>query len=191
MAPAGQLWTTVADLAKFARFLSGQGSGPLSARSLAEMREPVVINDMTGQPWAAGYGLGLQLWNAGGLRFYGHTGSMPGFVAVLQITDEPGADTAIVACNSTAGFSRSIGTDLLDVLADAEPYSPPEWTPERVSDDLLDMLRGWYWGPAPFTLRFADGMLELRREDADGRGTRFTRPAAPRPPIAGSHPPDP
>src|SRR5258708_24015038 len=41
MAPAGQLWTTVADLAKFARFLSGQGSGPLSARSLAAMREPV------------------------------------------------------------------------------------------------------------------------------------------------------
>src|SRR6266436_3171585 len=87
MAPAGQLWTTVADLAKFARFLAGQGSGPLAARTLAEMREPAVVNDLAGQAWTAGYGLGLQVWNADGIRFYGHTGSMPGFVAVLQITD--------------------------------------------------------------------------------------------------------
>jgi CubicO group peptidase (beta-lactamase class C family) len=172
MAPAGQLWTTVADLARFARFLSGE-SALLSGVTLAEMREPIVITDMAGQPWAAGYGLGLQLWNAAGLRYYGHTGSMPGFVAVLQITDAPGSDTAIVMCNSTTGFSRSLGTDLLEILADAEPYCPQDWTPEHVSDELLDMLGSWYWGPAPFTLRLTGGLLELRREDGDGRVLRF------------------
>src|SRR5215472_7410935 len=115
MAPAAQLWTTVTDLASFARLLSGQEDGIVAASTLAEMREPVVISEVTGQPWTAAYGLGLQLWNVGGTRYYGHTGSMPGFVAVLQITDAPGADTAIVACNSTAGFTRSFGNDLLDI----------------------------------------------------------------------------
>jgi len=174
MAPAGQLWTTVADLARFAGFLSGQSAGPLPAGTLAEMREPIVISDMTGEPWSAGYGLGLQLWNAGGVRYYGHTGSMPGFVAVLQITDAPGADTAIVACNSTTGFSRSLGTDLLAILADGEPCCPPAWTPVQVSEGLLDMLGTWYWGPAPCTLRLAGETLELRRE-GDPRGMRFRR----------------
>ena len=113
MAPAGQLWTTVADLAAFARFLAGDAPGLLAPATLAEMREPIVINDLASQPWATGYGLGLQLWNVAGVRYYGHTGSMPGFIAVVQITDGPGADTAIVLCNSTTGFSRSLGTDLL------------------------------------------------------------------------------
>lgn len=177
MAPAGQLWTTVADLAQFGRFLSGDASSVLSPDTLAEMREPIVITDMTGQPWSAGYGLGLQLWNSDGVRYYGHTGSMPGFVAVLQITDAPGADTAIVACNSTTGFSRSLGGDLLTILADGEPYLPPAWTPVQVSDDLLDMLGTWYWGPAQHTLRLAGDELEMVREDGDGRGFRFCRNA--------------
>ncbi len=156
------------------------GSWPATRRlldpaTLAEMREPIVINDASDQPWATGYGLGLQLWNVGGTRYYGHTGSMPGFVAVVQITDAPGADTAIVLCNSTTGFSRSLGTDLLDILADGEPYCPPAWAPARVSESLLDMLGSWYWGPAPFTLRLAGEMLELHMPGGDSRAMRFRR----------------
>jgi CubicO group peptidase (beta-lactamase class C family) len=173
MAPAGQLWTTVADLAAFVRFLSGD-AGLLAPQTLAEMREPVVISDLSGQPWAAGYGLGLQLWNSGGQRYYGHTGSMPGFIALLQITDAPGADAAIVLCNSTSGFSRDLGSDLLTILAECEPYCPPEWIPARVSEQLLDMLGPWYWGPVPFSLRLDGQTLELRREDdGDSRSLRF------------------
>ena len=172
MAPAGQLWTTVADLAAFASFLSGHVS-LLAPQTLAEMREPIVISDLSGQPWAAGYGLGLQLWNSGGQRYYGHTGSMPGFIALLQITDAPGTDTAIVMCNSTSGFSRELGSDLLAILAEREPYCPPQWVPRRVSEQLLDMLGPWYWGPVPFTLRLDGEVLELRREDDEGRSLRF------------------
>jgi CubicO group peptidase (beta-lactamase class C family) len=173
MAPAGQLWTTTTDLAAFARFLAGRVPGVLERATLAEMREPVVVEDQAGQPWASGYGLGLQLWNAGGVRYYGHTGSMPGFVAVLQIADSPGSDTTIVMCNSTTGFSRSLGIDLHAILAEREPYFPPEWAPAPVGDDLLDLLGPWYWGPAPFTLRLTGGVLELARADGDGRVMRF------------------
>ncbi|MGN6793404.1 MAG: serine hydrolase domain-containing protein [Streptosporangiaceae bacterium] len=173
MAPAGQLWTTVGDLAAFAAFLSGGVPGPLAETTLAEMREPIAINDVPGQPWAAGYGMGLQLWNTAGQRYYGHTGSMPGFIAVMQITDGPGADTAIVMCNSTTGFSTTLGGDLLGILSECEPYCPREWTPARIDQSLLDMLGSWFWGPAPFTLRLSGDVLELTSEGGDGRGMRF------------------
>src|SRR5258708_34847609 len=98
---------------------------------------------------------------------------MPGFIAVLQITDSPGAGTVVAACNSTSGFSRSLGTDLLAILADNEPYCPPEWTPSRIDQDVLDMLGSWYWGPVPFTLRLTGGVLELRNAGGDERAMRF------------------
>lgn len=173
MAPAAQLWTTVTDLASFARLLSGQADGIIAASTLAEMREPVVIAEATCQPWTAAYGLGLQLWNVGGTRYYGHTGSMPGFTAVLQITDAPSADTAIVACNSTTGFGRSLNLDLLAILAEEEPYVPAEWKPTHVGAGLLALLGSWFWGPAPHTLSLSGGELKLSRDGAVGRSTRF------------------
>jgi CubicO group peptidase (beta-lactamase class C family) len=177
MAPAGQLWTTLADLAKWGRFLAGDADGLLAADTLAEMREPIVIAELPGQSWAAGYGLGLQLWNVGGVRYYGHTGSMPGFFAILQITDGPGSDTAVAAANSTTGFSWALGLDLLGILASSEPVCPPEWTPADVSSELLALLGTWYWGPSQFTLRLASDTLELRREDGNSRAFRFRRDA--------------
>lgn len=177
MAPAGQLWTTVNDLARFARLLSGQTDGIIAAQTLAEMREPIVIAESAGQPWAAAYGLGLQLWNTNGVRSYGHTGSMPGFMALVAITDAPGADTVILACNSTTGFGVSLGSDLLAILADEEPYLPAEWKPEQVDADLLALLGRWFWGPAPFTLSLSADELRLSREGAGGRGMRFHRDA--------------
>ncbi len=177
MAPAGQLWTTVADLARWGRFLAGDSAGLIASTTLAEMREPIVIAEQPGAAWSAGYGLGLQLWNSSGIRYYGHTGSMPGFVAILQITDGPGADTAIAAANSTTGFGRTLSSDLLAILADREPRCPPAWTPAQVSDDLLGLLGTWYWGPAQYTLQLAGDTLELQREGEDGRAMRFRQDA--------------
>jgi CubicO group peptidase (beta-lactamase class C family) len=80
MAPAGQLWSTVEDLARWASFLAGIRPGPLGADSLAEMREPRAVNDLPGQAWSTAYGLGLQVWNDAGRRTFGHGGRCPGFV---------------------------------------------------------------------------------------------------------------
>jgi CubicO group peptidase (beta-lactamase class C family) len=175
MAPAGQLWTTVTDLAKFARFLAGDSAGLIAPATLAEMREPIVVSAMPGQPWTAAYGLGLQLWNSGGVLRYGHTGSMPGFVAVLSITDGPGRDTVIAACNSTTGFHQALASDLLAILAAEEPYVAKEWKPAPVAAGLLDVLGAWFWGPAPHTLRLTGELLVLSRDGRDDRGMRFRR----------------
>jgi hypothetical protein len=172
MAPAGQLWITAADLARWSAFLAGDTAGLLSAATLAEMREPIAVDDMPGEPWTAAYGLGLQLWNSGGRRTYGHTGSMPGFVAVLMVAADT-SDAAVALCNSTAGFGRSLAPDLLRILADAEPAPPASWQPAAVPPDVADMLGTWYWGPAECTLRTGSaGILELKFSGT-GPSSRF------------------
>lgn len=177
MAPAGQLWTTVNDLARWARFLGGDTGGLLAPETLAEMREPLSIDDLPGQPWSSAYGLGLQLWNSGGARIYGHTGSMPGFFGVLQIAADSG-DAVIALSNSTAGFGGQLPADLLRILADGEPVSPPEWVPAQADDEVLSMLGTWYWGPSQYVLRLSgNDMLELGKAGDAGSFVRFRRSA--------------
>jgi CubicO group peptidase (beta-lactamase class C family) len=185
MGPAGQLWTTVADLARWAGFLAGTGpaagTGLLDAATLAEMREPTGIDDVAGLPWDLGYGLGLQLWNEGGRRSYGHTGSMPGFVGVVQIDADTG-DAAIALANATSGFNVSaFAADLLRILAENDPPVRPEWTAAGVAGDALELVGTWYWGPAAFLVSVAGApggggsVLEFRVAGSGERAFRFAR----------------
>jgi len=185
MGPAGQLWTTVADLGRWAAFLAGAGpaagAGLLDAATLAEMREPTGIDDVAGQPWDLGYGLGLQLWNEGGRRSYGHTGSMPGFIGVMQI-DAGSGDAAVALTNATSGFSGSaFAADLLRILAENHPPVRPEWTAASVAGDALELVGTWYWGPLAFLVSVGGGpggpgtMLEFRVAGSGQRAFRFGR----------------
>ena len=80
MGPAGQLWSTAADLCRWAAFLLAGADEVLSADTLAEMR----TSAPSAGDWDSGYGLGLELSRADGRLLVGHTGSMPGFLAVLS-----------------------------------------------------------------------------------------------------------
>lgn len=173
MAPAGQLWSTVIDLARWAAFLSGAIDGPLAPDTMREMQAPLVLNDSPGAPWTGAHGLGLQVWNDEGRRFVGHGGSMPGFRAALRIDVETG-DGVVVASNSTAGLSRAFAADLLRVFADAEPAARPAWHAESVAPSVLELVGPWYWGPAPFELHaLAGGWLRLDPTHGEGRASRF------------------
>ena len=59
MAPAGQLWSTVEDLCRFANLVAGGADGVLSADTVAEMREPRSAPEV--DSWDSSYGLGIQL----------------------------------------------------------------------------------------------------------------------------------
>jgi len=176
MAPAGQLWTTVADLARWVAFLAGDGAGVLAPGTLAQMREPRVVNDARDSAWSSGYGLGLQLFNDAGRRSFGHGGSMPGFLALLKIAES--GDGVVVCANATAGMSDDVGDDLLTILAEEEPRLPDEWAPVAVPPEILELLGVWYWGPAPHVLAVRGDQLELRTPLGRGRESRF-RPAGP------------
>lgn len=93
MAPAGQLWSTCADLGRWAGFLAAPDPAVLAPATVAEMCAPVAILDP--QAWTTGHGLGLGLWRDGERVYAGHTGSMPGYLAVLT-THRP-SRTAVVA----------------------------------------------------------------------------------------------
>jgi len=185
MAPAGQLWTTVTDLARWAGFLAGTGTAHgalLDPGTLAEMRRPVAIFDEPDQPWDLGYGLGLQLWNSGGRRSYGHTGSMPGFTGVLRI-DAASGDAAIELSNSTTPSSGpAFAADLLRILAENDPPERPEWTAADVARDALALVGTWYWGPMAFLVSVVAGpggtgaagsLLEFRAAGSGDLAYRF------------------
>jgi CubicO group peptidase (beta-lactamase class C family) len=173
MAPAGELWSTADDLGRFAAFLLDGDERVLAAKTLAEMRAPASPpgNDV----WASGYGLGLQLFRHDGRVLYGHSGSMPGFLATLCVSPADGL-AGIALANATSGPDiTAISVDLVTIVADNEPRVPVRWKPLPDVDQTLLALTGlWYWGPRPYVLRLlADRGLELSPVAARGRASRF------------------
>lgn len=161
MAPAGQLWSTVADLARWGQFLSGAAGRDdvLDGATLQEMRHPVHVND--GDAWELAYGLGLQVWRSDGRRRLGHGGSMPGFVAGLAVDEADGSGCATLA-NTTAMAHVDIDDDLLGLLHKLEPAMPDVWVPSPVPAAALEIVGPWYRGPRPlFLSALADGGLQL------------------------------
>lgn len=173
MAPAGQLWSTVDDLSRWAAFLGGRTEGVLSPATLAEMLRPVAVNDVPGSPWAGAHALGWQMWNVKGRRLAGHGGSMPGFLAGLRV-DVASGDGIVVMANATSGLGTA-AADLLDLFREREPAAPTPWHADAAQADGLDLVGPWFWGTYSFTLALdPDGGFRLG-EPGQGRGARFRR----------------
>ncbi|MHA3701409.1 serine hydrolase domain-containing protein [Jatrophihabitans sp. YIM 134969] len=182
LAPAGQLWSTLTDLATWARVLAGERPDVLAADTAAEMRGLAAVGDDP-HGWNGGHGLGLQLLmdpagsRAGKSprRLAGHTGSMPGFVATLWVSPDDRL-AAVAMANATSGpkISRLVA-DLIDLVAVAEPRLPETWAPRSDADPRLLAVAGpWYWGPTPFAVRILAGReLEIVALRGGGRESRF------------------
>ncbi|MFF4327932.1 serine hydrolase domain-containing protein [Streptomyces sp. NPDC001591] len=173
MAAAGQLWSTTRDLARFAVLLTHGDERVLSAESVREMRTSAAPPE----PGLAdlGYGLGLQLADQRGRRLVGHGGSLPGFVAGLWLSEADDV-AAVVLANCTSGVAAStVATDLLAIVADAEPRFPAPWLPFAEADQVpLELCGVWYWGTAAHSVRLkSDGVLELGPVGVTGRSARF------------------
>ncbi|MFQ1002098.1 serine hydrolase domain-containing protein [Modestobacter sp. SSW1-42] len=174
MAAAGQLWATLADLARLGAFLIGDTGDVLSAATLEEMTVPAGV-DSSAAGWSA-YGLGLQVLRVDGHVLVGHGGSMPGFLAGVFV-DRLEQAGAVTLANTTSGLDPLVPGLLADLRA-AEPRVVDAWTPSEPAVPL-DLLGVWFWGPAPHVLRAqAGGLLHLGPlPGRAGRASRF----APRP----------
>lgn len=171
MAPAGQLWSTTRDLARWAAFLAGDTGDVLAVDTLAEMLVVQTVSDLPGQPWTAGHGLGFQVWNDAGRRYAGHGGSMPGFLAGLQVDAETG-DGVVVFTNTTSG-PLAFARDLLTLVREREPLEPETWYAMGSTPEAVDLVGLWHWGPAVTLVRATpEGGLELG-VPGQGRGARF------------------
>ncbi|MFE7764361.1 serine hydrolase domain-containing protein [Streptomyces sp. NPDC057438] len=175
MGPAGQLWSTTSDLARFAVFLARGDDRVLGADSVREMRTPAAPGEAADVSAGAAYGLGMQLQHRGGRFLVGHGGSVPGFLAQLTISVEDDV-AAVVLTNCTSGpVVSEVAADLVRIVAEAEPRIPEPWRPlPDVDASILELVGPWYWGTYSFALRLAaDGGLSLDPLSATLRGARF------------------
>ncbi|MEU0050203.1 serine hydrolase domain-containing protein [Streptomyces sp. NPDC006309] len=175
MAPAGQLWSTTGDLARFAAFLARGDDRVLSAESVREMRTPAAPTEAADVMDGATYGLGMQIQRRDGRLLVGHSGSLPGFLANLTLCVEDDV-AAVVLANCTSGpLLGAVGADLVRIVAEAEPRIPEPWRPLREVDPaVLELAGQWYWGTHAFALRAtADGFLVLAPLTGGGRRARF------------------
>ncbi|MFE2352908.1 serine hydrolase domain-containing protein [Streptomyces parvulus] len=175
MAPAGQLWSTTGDLARFAVFLTQGDERVLGADTVAEMRAPAAAMEAADVADGAAYGLGLQIQHRDGRLLMGHSGSLPGFLANLTISVEDDV-AAVVLTNCTSGpLLGGVGADLVRIVAEAEPRIPAPWRPLPQADtSVLELAGQWYWGTHAFALRLtSDGGVSLEPLSGQGRRSRF------------------
>jgi len=168
MAPAGQLWSTVEDLARYAVFWLDPVDEVLREDSVAEMAAPQASDPVEGM--TASYGLGLRLCADGEHLLVGHTGSMPGFVAGLFVDRDRGIG-AVTLANATYGRCTTLPLDLVQVVATHEPPLPDEWVPEATIEQGAELLGAWFWGNTPYQFTVSGGVLVL----AGPGGTRESR----------------
>ncbi|WP_137120231.1 serine hydrolase domain-containing protein [Segeticoccus rhizosphaerae] len=178
-APLGGLWSTVADLARYAAFVADPDPDVLSRDTVDEMCRPLIMTDLEG--WSRAYGLGYDLQRAGDRVLAGHGGAMPGYVTGLRVRrkDKVGA---VVFANTTAGADPvALATDLVTAVLDAEPTPATPWTPSRPQPALDGILGSWWSEGEEIVLEVRDGQLWSRlpalpgplaetRFEADGTG---------------------
>ncbi|MEU9588260.1 serine hydrolase domain-containing protein [Streptomyces sp. NPDC048219] len=175
MAPAGQLWSTTGDLARFAAFLAGGDDKVLSSETVREMRTPAAPAEAADVADGVTYGLGLQIQYRDGRLLVGHSGSLPGFLANLTIGVEDDV-AAVVLTNCTSGpLTAGVGADLVRIVAEAEPRIPEPWRPlPDVDASALELAGPWYWGTHAFALRLTPaGGVSLEPLSGQGRRSRF------------------
>lgn len=178
MAPAGQLWSTVADMVPWAAFLSDPEPTLLARATVDEMCTPVVISDL--ESWTAGHGLGPELYRVGERVFVGHGGSMPGYTAQL-VVHRP-SRTAVIAFANSYGLRgthiRQISLDALGTVLDAEPTAPEPWRPAPAPDRETAPLCGrWWWMGREYEVVADAGDLVMACLTSPAADWRFTREA--------------
>jgi CubicO group peptidase (beta-lactamase class C family) len=163
MAPAGQLWSTVTDMAKWAAFLADPAPAVLSRETVDEMCTAVVIQD---DAWTAGHGLGPELMRVGERVYVGHGGSMPGYNSQLAV-HRPSRTGVIAFANSYGlrGSSiRALALEVLTTVLDHEPVPAEPWRPAPPADaDVAQLCGRWWWMGREYEV-LADGPGLLMRQ---------------------------
>jgi CubicO group peptidase (beta-lactamase class C family) len=175
IAPAGQLWGTAPDLARWAAYLADpQRLDPdgavLASTTLDEMRWPLTVTDEA--LWAVGLGLGLMLVNRGERVVHvGHDGAMPGFLAAAfgrRGPDVPPAlGVAVMSASGTATQALDLAHELLGAAAEHDPADIEAWTPGEPAPEHLRPILGPWWSEGfEYVFFWKDGALRIRAADA-------------------------
>ena len=159
-APLGGLWSTVADMGRYAAFVAEPFDEILSFESLDEMCRPLIMTDVEG--WARAYGLGYDLERIGERVLAGHGGSMPGFLAGLRVRRQDRVGSVVFA-NITAGAQPvALAGQLVNAVLDTEPSLAPLWIPSQSQPDFEGILGSWWAEGEEIVFEVRDNVLWSR-----------------------------
>ena len=164
-APAGTLWSTLGDLARWAGFLGAGDARVLKPDTVTEMAQVQIIADP--HKWRLAWGLGLELFRRGDRVLVGHTGGMPGFVTAIAVERE-GKTGAVVLANAIGDFDPGeAACHLATCVLDRAPEPPKPWRPgPPVPDELRPLVGRWWSEGTPFEFFVRDTQLHARAEKA-------------------------
>jgi CubicO group peptidase (beta-lactamase class C family) len=194
VAPAAQLWSTAADMARWAAFLADPktvdpGGAVLAPATLDEMRWPLTTTDEA--LWTIGFGLGLILMPRGDRVLHvGHDGAMPGFLAGVYGRrggdGNPGAlGCAVLASSGTAGEILDLPHEILELAVELDPAEIRPWSPGRPAPEAYRSVLGPWWSEGfAHIFSWHDGTLQARGAEAPaGRPPAIFQPIEDRPDI--------
>jgi CubicO group peptidase (beta-lactamase class C family) len=188
VAPAGQLWASAADLAKWAAFLADPGSMDrdgqvLSAATLEEMRWPVTVTDDTA--WGGGFGLGLLLVpQPDRVVHVGHDGAMPGFLAgaygrIGGVGTPAACGAAVLGSSGTAVATVELPHKILQLAVSEDPADVVVWRPGEPPPEAYRSVLGRWWSEGfEYVFTWRGGALRAMRVDTPDRPESAFEPLA-------------
>jgi CubicO group peptidase (beta-lactamase class C family)/D-alanyl-D-alanine dipeptidase len=147
MAPAGSLYSSVNDQARFMRFLFSRGEGPKGRLLKADTLDSMFKLQFAKKDDKTGFGLGFFISELEGRRRISHGGAVYGFATEFAVLPDEKVGVIVCASKDVANaVTRRIGdTCLKYLLAIKEGKKPPvleETTP--VPAELAKKLAGVY-----------------------------------------------
>ena len=178
-AAAGALWSTPADLARWAAFFSDPNPDVLSPDTVEEMQTFQTMVDH--EQWKLGFGLGLELFRDGDRVFAGHGGAMPGFLAMVVASRKESTGAVLLTNSGAAQGVSELALKLAVQAAEAFPAVPDAWHVGESAPQELDGVLGRWWSEGgEWIFRWRAGELvgepqtlipevptRFRREDVD------------------------
>ena len=157
-AAAGQLWSTVGDLGRWAAFLAAGEEDVLAPTTIEEMWFPQVMYDPA--DWALAWGLGVMLYNQSGRIYGGHGGAMAGHLAGVYVERKTQTGAAVLTNSGTRGNTDILALALIEKTLELWPEAIEAWHPEAEPPaDVRSLLGRWWSEGNEFLFWWEEGAL--------------------------------
>jgi CubicO group peptidase (beta-lactamase class C family) len=160
-AAAGQLWSTVEDLGRWATFLARGADGVLDPKTSEEMWFPQQM--FFPDNWVLGWGLGLMLHNHEGTIYGGHGGAMAGHLAGVYIDRKTQTGAAALTNSGSRGDMDLLALGLAAKARELWPEPIEPWRPEQEPPAGVRAILGRWWSEgSEFVFWWEGGALKAK-----------------------------
>jgi CubicO group peptidase (beta-lactamase class C family) len=164
IAAAGQLWSTVRDLCRWASFLADPDPDVLAPESVELMTSVQTMADP--YRWTLAWGVGLMLVRKDERIYTGHDGGMPGYLANVLVSRQEKLGAAVLV-NGENVSPAELSLELIEKTRERFPPEASAWRPgEPPPPELASVLGRWWSEGSEYVFRWHDGQLEARWAEA-------------------------